>query len=167
MFIKSQYTNLDTGSKLMPASKKAPKIALIALIISALALGTTSVAVITVNQNVGSSGSITTSPNLGIYSDSACSQSMYSITWGAVSAGGTATQTIYIKNTGTGALTISMSASSWFPSSASNYLTITMDKQGTTLSAGQQTTAILTLTVSPSITGITTFSNTISFVGTA
>jgi hypothetical protein len=101
-----------------------------------------------------------------VYSDSACTTNMTSINWGSIAAGGTATQTVYVKNTGTGTMTLSLTASNWSPSGASTYITISWNQQGTQLSAGGSVAATLTLTVSSSITGITSFSNTITISGT-
>jgi hypothetical protein len=151
----------------MAISTKASKILIIVLVVGALALTTTTLAVITVNQNLSSSGSITTSPNIGVYSDTLCSQNMTTFNWGSVAAGTSDTQVIYVKNTGTGTITLSMSANNWTPSSASTYITVTWDKQNVQLPAGQSTTATLTLNVSSNISGITNFSNTIVITGTA
>jgi len=71
-----------------------------------------------------------------------------------------------VKNTGTGTMTLSLASSNWSPSGASTYLTVTWDKQGSTLTTGQSSAAILTLTASASTTGITSFSNTITLSGT-
>jgi len=83
-----------------------------------------------------------------------------------MTAGDTVTNTIYIKNTGTGTLILGLTISNWTPTEASTYITYSWDKQGNQLSAGQSTQATITITVSPSITGITDFSNTISITGT-
>jgi hypothetical protein len=146
--------------------RKIAKILPFALALMALAITVTTYAAITVSKDVSSSGTITTTPNLGVYSDSGCTNSLSTITWGSVAKGTNTTQTVYVKNTGTGTMALSLSASSWSPSNANTYLTITWDKAGSTLTAGQSTAATITLTVSPSITGITTFSNTITLSGT-
>jgi hypothetical protein len=148
------------------ATLKTSKIFIIALTIAALALVGSTLAAITVSQNLTSTGTITTSPNLTVYSDSACTNTITSINWGSVAAGASPTQTVYLKNTGTGTMTLNMTTSSWSPSGANNHITVTWNKEGNNLSAGQSTTAILTLTVSSSITGISSFSNTITLSGT-
>jgi hypothetical protein len=145
---------------------KISKLSTIIFTIIAVALTASTAAVLSVNQNVSSSGTITTTPNIGVYSDGACTTSMTSISWGSITAGGTATQTIYVKNTGTSTITLSLSTSNWSPSGASSYITASWNKDGTQLSAGQSVAATLTLTVSSSINGITTFSNTIVITGT-
>jgi hypothetical protein len=146
-------------------SKRA-LIAIAALLICALAISATTVAVISVNQNVPSSGSIATSPNIGVYSDVACTQNLTSINWGSITPGNNVTQTVYVKNTGTGSMTLSMTVSNWSPAQADTYLTITWNKQGNQLTAGQSITATLTLAVAANITDITNFSNTITISGT-
>jgi len=152
--------------KHLMAMAKASKLVVIVLTIAAFALAALTLAAINVSQNVSSSGTITTSPNIGVYSNSACTTNMTSINWGSIAAGGTATQTVYVKNTGTGTMTLSLTASSWSPSGASTYITISWNQQGTQLSAGGSVAATITLTVSSSITGITSFSNTITISGT-
>jgi len=59
-----------------------------------------------------------------------------------------------------------MIASNWNPLVAGTYMSITWNKEGSTLGVGQSTAAILTLTVSPTVTGITNFGNTITISGT-
>jgi len=145
---------------------KAQTMFIIVLTIFAFSLAASTLAVLTVNQNIGSSGTVTTSPNIAVYSDSACTNNMPTISWGSMTAGSSTTQTIYVKNTGTGTLTLGLSSTNWSPAQASTYITVSWDKQGTQLSAGQSIQATLTITISSSITGITNFSNTISITGT-
>ena len=149
------------------ASHKAQKMFIIVLTIFAFSLAASTLAVLTVNQNIDSSGTVTTSPNIHVYSNSACTNNMTTVTWGSITAGGSTTQTIYVKNTGTGTLTLGLSSTNWSPAQASTYITVSWDKQGTQLSAGQSTQATITITVSSSITSITDFSNTISITGTS
>ncbi|MGD0406680.1 MAG: hypothetical protein ABSB10_08540 [Candidatus Bathyarchaeia archaeon] len=58
-----------------------------------------------------------------------------------------------------------MSTDSWSPSGANGSITITWDKSGASLNAGQSTSAVLTLVVSSSISGITSFSVNIEIIG--
>jgi len=146
---------------------KHSKLFPVALAVIALALTATTFAAITVTSNVSSTGTIGTStPNIGVFSDSACTTAKSAISWGSLAAGASTTQTVYVKNTGNAAMTLSLSSNNWTPTGANTYITVSWDKQGQTLSAGQSTPAIITLAVSPSVTGITTFSNTITLSGT-
>jgi hypothetical protein len=102
-----------------------------------------------------------------VYSDNACTSPTGNLNWGSISPGDTETATVYVKNTGdSNSITLSIQTSNWNPTSASHYLTLTWDKQGTVLAPGQSTEATITLTVSSSITGITSFSVQISISGT-
>lgn len=115
--------------------------------------------------NVPTNGSVTT-VNVGAYKDAQCATNCTSINWSTINPGSSTNVTIYIKNTGTVPVTLSLSNSSWTPSNANTYMTLTWDKEGTQLAAGNFTAAKLTLRVSESITGITTFSFNIIITGT-
>jgi hypothetical protein len=147
--------------------QKITRILPLTLALIALAITVTTYAAITTTKDVSSTGTITTSANLGVYSDSACTNALSTISWGSVTAGTNATQTIYVKNTGTGTMTLNLSTNNWTPTNANTYITITWNKNGSTLSAGQSTAATITIAVSPSITGITSFSNTVTITGTS
>jgi archaellum component FlaG (FlaF/FlaG flagellin family) len=141
--------------------------AIICLVLAGFALTMTTYSEINVSANINSSGSITTSsPNIRVYSDSACTTTMASVNWGSISAEGVATQTVYVKNTGAGTITLSLTTSNWNPAGASTYIAISWSQQGAQLSTGQAVAATITLTVSPSITGISSFSDTMTISGT-
>ncbi len=148
------------------AVQKASKITIFLLTAIALVLVGSTLAAINVSQDVSSSGTIITSPNIGVYSDSACTTNMTSINWGSITPGGSTTQTVYVKNTGTASMSLSMAVTGWTPSLAGSYITISWNKQNSNLNAGASTSATITLTVSSSITGISSFSNTITISGT-
>jgi len=141
--------------------------AVVALVIIGIALALTTFAVITTSQTVSSTGAVSTSANLGLYSDSACTIPLSSINWGTLTAGGTSIQTIYVKNIGSGlSLTLDMTTSSWSPASANGPITITWNQEGIILEPGQSIAATLTLTVSSSISDITSFGVQINIGGT-
>ena len=116
------------------------------------------------SKTVASTGIITIT-NIGVYSDSACTQSMASINWGTISPGNSVTRTIYVKNLGTTQVTLSMSRENWAPANANGPITVTWNREDTTIAPNQVTTATLTLSVSSSISGITTFSVDIVITG--
>jgi uncharacterized repeat protein (TIGR02543 family) len=103
---------------------------------------------------------------LGIYSDSACTTPKTDISWGDIEPGGSTHQTVYIKNTGNVAATLSCTFGNWVPSGAASYITVTWDKEGAPIAPNESVAATFTLTVSPSITGITTFSVEINIIAT-
>ena len=144
---------------------KIPSIAIIALTITALALVLTTAALLTNNQTVPLSGTIN-AVNLGVYSDNACTQTCSALNVGALNPGGTGTQTIYIKNTGNVAETLTMTANNWNPTNATTSLTLTWNQQNTGLPAGQSIQAVITLTVASNCGSMTTFSCSVTITGT-
>ena len=142
-----------------------PAIAVIALVATALALTLTTAAVLSVNQTVPLNGSID-SINLGVYSDSECTQTVTALNVGALSPGATATQTVYIKNTGNVPETLTMTINNWNPTNANTYLALTWNRQSIVLNAGASTQATLTLTAASNTGSLTTFSCDITLTGT-
>ena len=127
-------------------------IALVGLLVSMLASGA-----LVSTKTITSTGVLATT-NLGLYSDSACTQSLASIDWGTISLGGSVSRTVYVKNLGNTQVTLSMAKTNWNPATANGPITLTWNRESTVLAASQVLTATLTLTVSSTASGITTFS---------
>lgn len=108
-------------------------------------------------QMVSSSG-VVAQAGLGVYSDPACSQSLSFINWGVMTPGSSENQVAYVKNLGNLALSLSCSSSDWYPSAAQDYIAVPWDGEGKLISPGQVLTVTFTLIISPSVTGITSFS---------
>ena len=140
--------------------------AIIAIVaIAGLFLTLTTAGLLSINQSIPTSGTVST-VNVDVYSNSACTQQLTSISWGSVAPGGTAARTVYVKNTGTNQITLTMTRTNWNPANANGPIAVTWDKESTTLTANQIATATLTLSVSSSISGITTYSVDIVITGT-
>jgi hypothetical protein len=137
----------------------------IAIVAAAIFLTVTATGLLAANQTIPTSGTVT-SINCGVYSDSACTNSLTYISWGTVAPGGSVTKTIYIKNTGNITITLSMTKAGWNPASANGPITITWDREGYSYNPGAVASATLTLDVSSSISGITDFSVDIVITGT-
>jgi hypothetical protein len=116
-------------------------------------------------RTISNSGNIIVA-GVGVYSDSGCTTTLSTITWGSLNPGDIKTYTMYVKNTGTVSVTLSMTVSSWSPSSASTYITLTWNQEKSVLTAGQVAPALLTLSVSSSISNVTSFSFNIIITGT-
>lgn len=147
-----------------------PKIPIyvVALILVAIALSATTYGAISVNKSLSTNGSVTVTPNLGLYSDSGCTTSLSTLDWGTITPGNNQTRTVYVKNTGTGtSLTLSISTNTWNPTTANGPITISWDREGTRLTPGQSIAAVIKLTASSSIVEVTTFSVQILISGTA
>ncbi len=141
--------------------------AIAALVIIGVVLTITTYAALNTSTNVPATGTVYTSANLSVYSDSGCTIPVSSLSWGNPTPGAVINQTIYIKNTSTGlSLTLNMTTNNWVPTTANGPITITWNQQGTDLKPGQSAAAILTLTVSSSIVDITNFNAQICVTGT-
>ena len=139
--------------------------AVIALVITAIALTVTTAAVLSANKTVPLNGTLTT-VNLGVYSDIDCTQIALALNVGALNPGSTATQTIYIKNTGNVPETLTMTVNNWNPTNATTSLTLSWNRQNTVLTAGQIIPATLTLTAASNTGSLTTFSCDVTLTGT-
>ena len=75
------------------------------------------------------------------------------------------TKTVYIKNTGTTAAALTLSTSDLTPA-ADGKISVTWVPADPTLAANAQTTAVLTLHVDSTISGVTTFDINVIITGT-
>jgi len=119
---------------------------------------------IIVTQTVPSTGTVTT-VNVGVYSDSECTQNCTSISWGSIYPGNSTSRIIYVKNTGTVPITITMTSGSWAPTDADDYLTLTWDQQNTVLDVDESVSASLTLSVDSDTGDLADFSFNIVITG--
>ena len=133
-------------------------IAVMGLMVSALGA-------LVATRTVTNSGSVT-AVGVGVYSDSGCTTALSAISWGTVNPGDVKTYTMYVKNTGNVPVKLNMTVSNWNPSSASSYITLTWNQEKYVLPAGQVVPAVLTLSVSSSVSGVTSFSFDITITGT-
>jgi hypothetical protein len=113
---------------------------------------------------IANSGTIST-VGVGVYYNSACTNRTGSIDWGLLAPGGQKSVTVYVRNEGTAAVTLTQSASNWNPSTASSYLSLSWSYSGQTISPGASLQVTLTLAVSPSISGVSGYSFDIVIVG--
>jgi hypothetical protein len=136
----------------------------VALAVGLLVGSALTYAALQVSFSIPTSGSVF-AVNVGVFSDSACTVNLTSISWGAVSPGESVDRTVYVKNTGNAPITLSMTTSGWSPAAANGPITISWNKEGTVLNAGQSTAATITLSTSSGISGITDFSVNIIVTG--
>jgi hypothetical protein len=149
----------------MPKIQLSITATVIALVIISLALTFTTFAALNSTQSISSTGVVTTSAKLGVYSNFACTTNLTSINWGTLNPGGSTTQIVYIKNIGSGlSLHLNMTTSDWSVG-ANGPITLTWNREGTVLAPGQSTTATLTLAVSSSIDAVTDFNVQINING--
>jgi hypothetical protein len=94
----------------------------------------------------------------GIYWNQACTNRTLSLNWGPIEAGSNNTLTIYIKNEGNSAASLSLETSNWTPSTSTSYMSLHWNYSGQVLNVSQVIPLELTLTVYPTISGVTDFS---------
>jgi hypothetical protein len=137
--------------------------ATIALVAYVLVLSLVGAAVQT-SKTLSNSGSVK-GVGVGIYQYQNCTSPVTSINWGMLNPGASVNDTVYIRNEGNTPATLSMTTSNWSPSNASSYITLNWNYGGQTLSVSQVIPVKFTLSVSSSISGITSFSFSITIVG--
>jgi hypothetical protein len=100
------------------------------------------------------------------YTDSACTTLVSNVDWGKVTPGGYRTNTLYVRNEGNSDLTLSLEPRNWNPINAQNYMTLSWNYAGQTISPNQVFQVTLTLSVSESINGVESFYFDIVIMGT-
>ena len=137
------------------------------LIFGALITGVleSTLSLVQTSRTVSNAGSVK-GIGVGIYWDSACTNSVSSINWGVLDPGSTKTVTVYVRNEGNSVATLSKATQNWIPSTASSYMTLNWNYSGQTLSVNQVLQTKLSLVVSSTISGITSFSFDITITAT-
>jgi len=117
-------------------------------------------------QHISSSGGNVVSPEgMGVYQDEALTQKVTHIDWGELQPDDTANKTFYLKNEGVSLLTLNLTTINWQPANASIFIICSWNMEGVKLSPSETVQVILTLHVSPNISGITEFSYDTVFSG--
>jgi hypothetical protein len=120
-------------------------------------LASVSLAQQTFQQQVASSGTIKTI-GVTLFWDHTCTNKVTSVSWGAITSGGSVDKYVYVRNDGTTTATLSMSYGSWVPATAASYMAFRWNCSNYALSLNAITCAKMTLTVQPNITGVVNFS---------
>ena len=145
--------------------KNSKNLGILVAVVLALASSLVVSGLLTVSKTLSSTGSVK-AINVEVFWDLACTQVVSSIDWGTPEPGDSVNRTVYVKNSGSAPMNVSLSASGWVPVEAGNYLTMSWDREGAEVAADEVVQALLTLDVSGSITGITDFSFDIVIEGT-
>lgn len=99
------------------------------------------------------------------YADSACTIPLTSIQWGYVDPGGNYNFTFYLKNTGNSPVTLNMTIVNWTPVEAATYLSVTWDAEANIVQPAANQSVLVSLSVSPAVTGIAAFQYDSIFYG--
>ena len=103
--------------------------------------------------------------DVGVFADSACTENLTSISWGSMYPGENVTRLVYVKNSGSAAITLSLAAENWSPAGVNGSIAVFWDREGAALGSGQVVVAAVTLSVSPGISGVSDFSVDLAVVG--
>jgi hypothetical protein len=137
------------------------------LVLCALATGIfgTATSLLQANKTFSNAGSVK-GVGVGIYSDSACTTQTSSINWGALDPGSSKTTVIYVRNEGNAVVTLTKTVQNWNPTNAQSYMTLNWNYANQTLSVNQVLQVNLTLVVSSTVSGITSFSFDVTITAT-
>jgi hypothetical protein len=168
--LKNSYKNLSkracaSNSQYAKRSFIKATIAIVTVVFLSGFLLAQVMSAIQITRIVSNVGTLKLNADIGVYQDVAFTNRASTINWGTLDLGATKTYSIYIRNEGNTALTLSMSPSNWNPSTASSYLSITWDYNGQAINPKEYVRVTLTLTVSESIAGISNFNFDINLVG--
>jgi hypothetical protein len=117
------------------------------------------------SKSIQNYGAVKTA-NVGVYWDGGCTNATSIVQWGSLSPGTSSSVVLYVRNEGNVALRLALTTSNWSSVAASSYMTLGWNRQGHLLNAGSSIQATLTLSVSSSITGVSSFSFDIIISGT-
>ena len=95
---------------------------------------------------------------VGVFWDSNCTNPVSFIDWGMVEPSSMNNVTVYVRNEGNVAASISLATENWNPSNASDYMTLSWNYDGQQLNPQEVAQVTVTLNVSSSVQGIESFS---------
>jgi hypothetical protein len=95
--------------------------------------------------------------SVGVYWDVECENSVHSLDWGNLSPSSTRKISVYIRNEGNEPITLNLLTENWSPLIAAQDISLSWDYQGYPIYANQVIVTELALSVSPGITGVTSF----------
>lgn len=144
--------------------RKAQALVIYLSVVSFFMVGAT-YALLTTQETIQGTGSIK-GMGLGIYWDQQCTAATSSLDWGLLEPGSSTDFTLYLRNEGNSALTLSMTSENWSPANATNYLTLTWNREGQQINPDEVLGFVLTLSVSADVQDIDSFSFDITISGT-
>jgi len=145
------------------------KIALAAtsIIIIAIALTVTTTALLADQQTIPSQGNIQSTAGIAVYTNPAATTPCTNIDWGTLDEGTTATHTVYVKNIGDTTETLHLTTTDWTPTASASLMTLSWDKEDTTINPDSVVAATLTLAAAEDMADVDSFNFNIIIQGTA
>ena len=103
--------------------------------------------------------------NVGIYEDSDCSNQLTEIDWGMLEPSDVRNEIAYIQNEANVPINLSLMTEGWDPQIASSVIDLGWDYDGSVIAVDGVVEVVFSLTVSPQISNVTSFSFNIVIVG--
>jgi hypothetical protein len=138
--------------------------AVLALIVLAVTASIAALAALSSSKSLQSYGTVKT-VNVGVYWNSGCTNATSTVNWGVLSPGKSSNVTLYVRNEGSTTVRLSLSTQNWSPVNAPDYLGMSWNRETQSVAVGTVVAAVLTISVSSNITGITNFSFDIVIAG--
>jgi hypothetical protein len=138
---------------------------MVLMVAAVLMGGMVAVLGLTTQSTLRSTGSVK-ALGVSIFSDSACTKALSSVDWGMAEPGLVVNKIVYIKNTGDAPVTLSLRTANWNPTSAQTYMTLSWNYNGQALNASLVVAVTLSLSISSSTQGVTSYSFDILITGT-
>ncbi|HDI07312.1 MAG TPA: hypothetical protein ENF76_03000 [Candidatus Bathyarchaeota archaeon] len=145
--------------------RKIPTEMILLFISLAAVLGISALSLLMANQTIPNTGNVET-VGVGVYWESTCENNVTSIDWGYLEPGETKNVTVYIQNSGSVPVILTMDTDNWQPSTASTYISVNWNRQNYVLTPGSVVETLISIHVSESITDITSFSFDLIITGT-
>lgn len=135
---------------------KLLSILFIFIVISSIAIAVRSL--LTYQTILNNTGIISTSLDIKIYSDLACTIPLVSTQWGVLNPGQSINKVAYLKNIGNVDATLTCIFKAWSPSGADTHFTVSWNRENAVIHANEVLPFQIDLTVKQTISGISSFS---------
>jgi hypothetical protein len=117
-----------------------------------------------ISSTLSNQGTVKT-VGVGVYWDPGLANRTTVLEWGLLDPGSQKSFTVYIRNEGNSAVTLSQTTSNWNPTATSNYVTLNWNYNGQQVNSGGSVQVTFTLATSSNVNGIGTFSFDVTIVG--
>ena len=111
---------------------------------------------------IGSGGTVNLPVDVGFYWDSNCANPVSLVDWGTIEPGSTVDVTVFVRNEGSQTISLDITAENWSPIETTSYMTFSSNCIGQPISPQEILQITLSLSTSPNIEEITSFSFDIS-----
>ena len=132
-----------------------------AIVTSLLVLGLLTIVEVTLfsfqTTNIPIVSAVETTNSIGVYWDENCQNQVGSLDWGSLYPGATRSRRLYVRNECNESLVLNITSENWLPLIAQQDITLASDYPCGPICKNQVTPITLVLSVSPKITGITSF----------